>query len=776
MKCSIGVCGRCGVLVGVLLATGAALAGTFAIGEKDFLLDGQPFVIRSGEMHYPRVPRGYWGHRLKMIRALGLNTVSTYLFWSEHERRPGQFDFTGNLDVAEFCRVAQQEGLKVIVRPGPYVCAEWDMGGLPAWLLKDREVRLRTRDPRFLEPTRRYFKAVGEQLAPLQVTKGGPILMAQVENEYGDYGGDKAYLGVVRDGLQEVGFEVPFFVHEMGWSAPKTVRDDIFHSVGFSGEADKRFQALRLVQPKGPLLCMEFYWGWFDSWARRRRGPGDYSHVVKSLAWMLENGASFNIYLVHGGTTFGFQGGANGPPYVPQLTSYDWDAPISEAGWETPKYGDIRQLMAKHLPPGERLPEVPARNPVIRIPAIELSEAASVWDHLPKPKKETRPRNMEVYDQAHGCILYRIKLPKGRGERLTIRQPHDYCMVFIDGKLVGTVDRSRKQDALALPAREQDATLDLLVEEMGRIDFGNSLADRKGITERVDLMTGAGAYELTGWEVFNLPLADGDLKALKFEKGKSRVPAFFRAEFNLKETGDTFLDLRSWGKGVVWVNGRNLGRFWSVGPQQTLYCPGPWLKNGRNELIVLELTGARERRVAGLAEPILDRINPRALGELHRQPGQTLDLSGVEPVQTGGFPPGDGWQTVKVDSARGRYLCLEALSAQKGDEFTACAELSLLGPGGQELPREGWKIVYADSEETEGEDGRADNVLDGDAKTFWHTQWDAAKAKPPHHVVIDLGREETITGLRYLPRQDGLPNGRIREFRVYVSAKPFPGL
>jgi len=305
-----------GVVVGLLAVSWTASAGTFTIGDRDFLLDGQPFVIRSGEMHYPRVPREYWTHRLRMIRALGLNTVSTYVFWSEHEPRPGQFDFTGNLDVAEFCRLAQQEGLKVIVRPGPYVCAEWDMGGLPAWLLKDREVRLRTRAPRFLEPTRRYFKAVGEQLAPLQITQGGPILMVQVENEYGGYGSDKSYLGVLRDSLKEAGFEVPCFVHEMGWSVPKVLRDDFFCSVGFSGEAAKRFADLRSVQPKAPLLCMEFYWGWFDSWARRRRGPGDYGHVVKSLAWMLENGASFNIYLVHGGTTFGFQGGANGPPYV----------------------------------------------------------------------------------------------------------------------------------------------------------------------------------------------------------------------------------------------------------------------------------------------------------------------------------------------------------------------------------------------------------------------------------------------------------------------------
>jgi beta-galactosidase len=248
-----------------MLVVSWASAGTFTIGEKDFLLDDQPFVIRSGEMHYPRVPREYWAHRLRMIRALGLNTVSTYLFWSEHERRPGQFDFTGNLDVAEFCRQAQQEGLKVIVRPGPYVCAEWDMGGLPAWLLKDREVRLRTRDPRFLEPTRRYFKAVGEQLAPLQVTQGGPIILVQVENEYGGHGSDKTYLGVLRDYLREAGFEVPCFVHEMGWSAPKVVRDDFFCSVGFGGEAEKRFGGLRSVQRTGPLLCMEFCWGWFDS-------------------------------------------------------------------------------------------------------------------------------------------------------------------------------------------------------------------------------------------------------------------------------------------------------------------------------------------------------------------------------------------------------------------------------------------------------------------------------------------------------------------------------
>ena len=747
----------------------------FAIGEEDFLMNGKPFAIRSGEMHYPRIPREYWTHRLRMAHAMGLNTVSTYVFWNVHEPQPGKFDFSGNADIAEFCRLAQREGLKVLLRPGPYICGEWDFGGLPWWLLKDPKVRVRTRNPVFLDACRRYFKALGEQLARLQITKGGPIIMVQVENEYDGFGHDGQYIVALRDALVEAGFEVPFFSSEMTWSVRKNADDGLFRTVGLGRNPVADFQSLRAVQPSGPLMAGECYTGWFDRWGRGSVRSGNSSNLVNTLRWMLNHGTSFNLYMAHGGTSFGFFAGANDGPYLPQPTSYDYDAPISEAGWDTPKFYAVRELLAKSLAPGETLPEVPKRNPVIQIPPIEALEVAPITVNLPEAKRATHPQPMELYDQPAGCVLYRTKLPKGGGERLLIREVHDYAIVLLNGKTIATLDRGRKQDSVVLPPRKEETTLDLLVEAMGRVNFGDRMFDCKGITEKVELVKGSSPQELIDWEVFNLPLNKEELSTLKFQKGQAEGPAFYRARFALREVGDTFLDMREWGKGVVWVNGHNLGRFWAIGPQQTLYCPGPWLKKGANELVVLELNGAKKHSVAGLTEPILNEMNPRATGRVHRTPDQALNLTNLQPIHSGSFAPGGAWQTLKFTPTKGRYFCLEALNSYHDDEYATCAELDLLDADARALPRHGWKIIYADSEEVLAEDGGGDNVLDSRSDTYWHTQWEISKPKHPHQLVIDLGREETIGGLRYLPRQDK-PNGQIRDFRLFLSTKPLPGL
>ena len=663
----------------------------------------------------------------------------------------------------------------MILRPGPYVCGEWDFGGLPWWLLKDPKMRIRTRNPAFLEACRRYFKALGEQLAPLQITKGGPIIMVQVENEYYGYGRDSQYIVALRDALKEAGLEVPFFTSEMTWSLRKDASDGLFRAVGFGRDPENHFQSVRAVQPTGPFMSGECYTGWFDRWGRGSARSGDYSNLVNTLGWMLDRGASFNLYMAHGGTSFGFHAGANEGPYNPELTSYDYDAPISEAGWDTPKFHAIRELLSKHLPPGETLPDVPARNPVIPIPSIDLSQVAPLLANLPKAKKSTHPQSMEFYDQGEGCIVYRTQLPKGGGERLVVREAHDYGVVLLDGKRIGTLDRSRRQDSVVLPARKHESTLDLLVEAMGRINFGEGMNDRKGITEKVELVTGTGSQRLIGWELFNLPLDRSQLAALRFQKGQTDLPGFYRGRFNLRDVGDTFLDMRYWSKGVVWVNGHNLGRFWDIGPQQTLYCPGPWLKKGANELLILELNGAQKHSVAGLTEPILNELNPEATGRTHRKPSQSLNLADSRPIHSGSFAPGTAWQSMEFTPTKGRYLCLEALNSYANDEYSTCAELELLGSDSKALPRHNWNIVYADSEEVLAEDGGGDNVLDSRPDTFWHTQWGAAKPKHPHWLVIDLGREETISGLRYLPRQDKT-NGQIRDFQIFVSATAFPGL
>jgi beta-galactosidase len=596
------------VAFALLAANGAVAKSSFVISTNDFLLDDRPFQIRCGEMHFARIPREYWQHRLRMAHAMGLNTVCAYLFWNAHEPEPGKFDFSGRVDVAEFCRLAQQEGLKVILRPGPYSCAEWDFGGFPWWLLKIADIRVRTQDPRYLEACKRYLLAVGRELAPLQINRGGPIIMVQVENEYGSYGADRQYIRILRDDLKEAGFEVPLFTCDGPTQLRKDTLDDLFCVVNFDGGPEANFKALRAVRPSGPLMCGEYYPGWFDSWGKPHHF-GETARVVNEIGWMLEHNASFSIYLVHGGTTFGFDAGANSPPFSPQSTSYDYDAPISEAGWDTPKYHALRELFLKHPDGGGTLPAVPARNPVIKIEPVAFTEMAPLLANLPAARKDDRPRSMEQYDQASGCILYRTKLPAGGEAGLAIRELHDYALVLLDGKKIATLDRRKNQHSTVLPAHAAGATLDILVDAFGRVNYGRDIHDRKGITEKVELTTGDETKELTGWEIFNCPLDAAQLQSLRFERGTNGLPTFYRATFNLAQTGDTFLDLGVWGKGVVWVNGHNLGRYWNIGPQQTLYCPGPWLKSGRNEMVVFEVNGAREHTVAGLAEPVLNQAH-----------------------------------------------------------------------------------------------------------------------------------------------------------------------
>ena len=749
----------------------------FTVGDNDFLLNGKPFLIRCGEMHFARIPEEYCQHRLRMARAMGLNTVCAYLFWNFHEPEPGHFNFSGNADAARFCRLAQAEGLKVILRPGPYSCAEWDFGGFPYWLLKVPDIKVRTQDPRYLEAARRYIRAVGKQLAPLQVTKGGPIIMVQVENEYGSYGSDKQYIGILRDYLKDAGFDVPLFTCDGPSQLKNDTREDLFSVVNFGGGPEGNFKALREIRAHGPLMCGEYYPGWFDSWGKPHH-IGDTANVVKEIGWMLEHNASFSIYMVHGGTSFGLTAGANCPPFSPQITSYDYDAPISEAGWDTPKFHALRELFLKHLDPGESLPAVPPRHPVAKIAPLLLKQFAPILAKLPEGHKDERPRPMELDSQGQGLILYRTHLQAGGPDLLKITELHDYGVVFLDGKKIATLDRRRNQDSVKLPARESTSrpvTLDLLIDTFGHVNYGGFIHDRKGITEKVELVSNAGTTELLGWEVYTFPLDAKELHRLKFTPGATDQPAFYRTTFKVSNVGDAFLDLGSWDKGVVWVNGHNLGRFWNIGPQQTLYCPGPWLRKGRNEVILFELNGAQDHRIAGLAEPILNQVSQAAAVQKHRRSGQTIDLAGSQPIASGEFASGKEWKKAEFPVAKGRYFCLEALDSQNGDNFTTCAELYLLDVDGKDLPRDDWNVLYADSEETDGDDGKADNVYDLQTTTIWHTQWEGAQPGHPHQLVIDLGTEQTVAGLRYLPRQDSV-NGRIKNYRVYLSSSLFPGL
>lgn len=743
---------------------------TFTIGTNDFLLDGQRLQIRCGEVHAPRVPREYWRHRLQMARAMGLNTVCAYLFWNMHEPRPGEFNWSGQADAAEFCRIAQEEGLWVILRPGPYACAEWEMGGLPWWLLKHDDIKLRTDDPRYLEAAKRYLREVGRVLGPLQITHGGPILMVQVENEYGFYGKDANYMGALREALLAAGFDVPLFACNPPYALKNGYRADLFPVVNFGSDPAGGFKALREILPQGPLMCGEFYPGWFDTWGAPHH-TGKTDTYLRDLEYMLKAGASFSIYMAHGGTTFGLWSGAD-RPFKPDTSSYDYDAPISEAGWATEKFGRTRDLFAKYLLPGETIPAAPAQNPVIAIPAFDLTECAPVLENLPAPVADERPRSMEMYDQGFGCILYRTQLPAGPAGVLEASAIHDFGYVFLDGQRLGITDRRSSLYRVEVPARVKPARLDILVEPMGRVNFGVEVHDRKGLRAPVNFKAQTGeARELTGWSVFNLPLDETMRRALKYGASAAGVPAFWRGQFKVATPADTFLDLRSWGKGVVWVNGHCLGRFWNIGPTQTAYLPGPWLKAGANEIVILDYLGPEKPATAGLEKPILDQLRPGLDFARSRRPAVTLHLDGVKPVHEGAFAPGSKVQEVRfAQPASGRFFCIESLDAQDGKPYAAIAELVLLGPDGKPLSTEGWKVAYVDSEERGKEDGSAENAIDGQTANFWHTEWSAASPPHPHRLILDLGQSRQITGFNYTPRQgDDKVGGRIKRFRIFVG-------
>ena len=575
---------------------------TFGHEGEHFLLDGKPFQIISGDIHYARVPREYWRDRLRKIRSLGLNTICTYMFWNLHEPEPGAFNFADNLDAAAFIRMAQEEGLWVLLRPGPYVCAEWDFGGLPSWLLATRDMKVRTVDPRFLDAARKYMGEVGRQLAPLQITRGGPMIMVQVENEYGEFGKDHVYMGAVEQMIRDAGFDLTLFTSN--GSPPDALTGgtlpDAISVINFGDTDDpaREFASFAKSRQNVPRMVGEFWDGWFDHWGERHHTtPPD--RCARNLDWILSQGISANLYMVHGGTSFGFMSGANCDlSYQPDISSYDYDSPLDEAGRPTAKFQALREVIRKHLPAGVEPPALPAPLPVIEIPPFQLSESSSVDPLLREPVRSERPQTMEAVGQSYGFILYRTKLAQPARGRLEITEVHDYALVLTGSKLLGVIDRRLKQTGLGVELAA-GATLDILVENMGRTNFGPRMVDdRKGITERVTL----GGNEITGWEIYPLPLAD--LSALAFTPERKPAPAFYHGTFELAAVGDTFLDMRGWGKGCVWVNGHNLGRYWRIGPQQSLFLPTPWLRKGKNEVVVLDLEVTSHRSLTGRSQAV----------------------------------------------------------------------------------------------------------------------------------------------------------------------------
>lgn len=763
------------ILLLILIFSLPVAAQNFTIGKSTFLLNGKPFTVKAAELHYTRIPAPYWEHRIEMCKALGMNTICLYVFWNIHEQTEGQFDFTGQNDIAAFCRLAQKHGMYVIVRPGPYVCAEWEMGGLPWWLLKKKDIVLRTLDPYFMERTAIFMKEVGKQLAPLQITRGGNIIMVQVENEYGAYAVDKPYVSAIRDIVKSAGFtEVPLFQCDWSSTFDRNGLDDLLWTINFGTGAniEQQFKRLKEARPETPLMCSEFWSGWFDHWGRKHETSPAKS-MVQGIKDMLDRNISFSLYMAHGGTTFGHWGGANNPSYSAMCSSYDYDAPISEPGWTTDKYFQLRDLLKNYLPAGEQLPEIPEAFPVIEIPEVEFTQVAPLFSNLPEAKESMDIQPMEAFDQGWGTILYRTTLqePVENGTTMKITEVHDWAQVFADGKLLARLDRRRGEFALQLPVLKKGTRIDILVEAMGRVNFDESIHDRKGITEKVELVRGKQSAKLKNWTVYSFPVDYSFVQDKRYKNGTAQtMPAYYRTTFRLDKVGDTFLDMSTWGKGMIWVNGLAIGRFWEIGPQQTLFMPGCWLKEGENEVIVLDLKGPEKASIRGLKKPILDWLRNEG-ASTHRKEGEQLDLSRETPVAEGTFVPGNGWQEVCFDrQSIGRYFCLEALSAQKGKKIAAIAELDVLGADGKPISREKWRIRYADSEETRSGNCTGDKVFDLQESTYWMT---VAKDAYPHQLVIDLGGDYTVTGFRYLPRAEKGYPGMIKDYRVYVKGEDF---
>lgn len=762
----------------------ARKGGTFTVGDKTFLLNGKPFVVKAAELHYPRIPRPYWEHRIKMCKALGMNTVCLYVFWNIHEQQEGKFDFTGNNDVAEFCRLAQRNGLYVIVRPGPYVCAEWEMGGLPWWLLKKKDIRLREPDPYFMERVKLFERKVGEQLASLTIQNGGPIIMVQVENEYGSYGENKAYVSAIRDIVRQSGFDkVTLFQCDWASNFEKNGLDDLVWTMNFGtgADIDQQFRRLGELRPNAPQMCSEFWSGWFDKWgARHETRPA--KAMVEGIDEMLSKGISFSLYMTHGGTSFGHWAGANSPGFAPDVTSYDYDAPINEYGQATPKYWELRHTMEKYND-GGKLPAPPkAPMPVITIPKFVFTEYAPLGNGMGSSVQSRDIRSFEDMDMGWGIADYSTALPKIPVESmLTLNEPHDFAQVFVDGKYIGKIDRVKNEKTLMLPPVEKGAELCIRIEAMGRINFGRAIKDYKGITKEVTISTEMDGHEAS-WNLKNwtiVPIPDNyetAVKALSVGTETSKrtrqhaklltKAGYYRGHFTLRKPGDTFLNMEAFGKGQVYVNGHAIGRFWNIGPQQTLYLPGCWLKQGRNEVIVLDVVGPKgEPTSFGQDKPELDKLNLERTNK-HNNPGDRPDLNSLTPVAQGTLDSGNGWRTVKfARPATGRYLAIEALSAQDGQEFAQIAELYALDNKGQRLSREPWTAKYADSENAEQENRTADKTFDLQESTYWSTM----KGSPyPHLLVIDLGSEQTLTGIDYLPRaEQGAPGG-VKDYKIFL--------
>lgn len=588
---------------------------TFEIKE-DFMLNGQPFKIISGAIHYFRLPTSQWEDSLYNLKALGANTVETYLPWNIHEPAEGVFDFAGMKDVGAFVSLAQRLGLWVILRPSVYICAEWEFGGLPAWLLKESGIRLRSTDERFMSRVANYYQELLPRLAPLQVTQGGPVLMMQIENEYGSYGMDKEYLKVTKALMEAGGIEVPLFTSDGAWEealdAGTLIDEDVFVTGNFGSRSKENAAVLQQYfadhGKKWPLMCMEYWDGWFNRWGEPviKRDPADLAMEVKE---MLKLG-SVNLYMFHGGSNFGFYNGcsAREEKDLPQVTSYDYDALLTEAGEPTEKYYLVQQAIKEVCPDAwQAEPRTKTLKNLGRYPINKSVSFFQTKEQMITPVASAYPQTMEQLDANYGYLLYDLELKNYQREnKLKIVEVSDRVQVFVDGQLQEVATTALGSEMMLQPGDQETMEVAVLVENQGRVNYGykfNNPSQAKGI--RGGVMQDIHFHQ--GYRHYPLTFAPEQIDKIDFTAGKNpQQPSFYAADFTLEEVADTFIDCSAYGKGVVLVNGFNLGRYWSKGPIHSLYCPKDFLKVGANQIVIFETEGVELTAVTFSETPICD--------------------------------------------------------------------------------------------------------------------------------------------------------------------------